>query len=73
MTKPVRSSQGSADGGEDFIDAAIDALISQRVQAKKSKDFKAADAIRDQLASQGIILEDVPGGTAWRRRIRRAV
>lgn len=49
-------------------DAQIDAFIDQRQQAKDSKDFAAADAIRDQLRAQGIELEDKPGGlTQWRR------
>ena len=46
----------------------IDALIEQRATAKKNKDFATADAIRDQLLEQGIILEDGPAGTRWRRR-----
>ncbi|MEM9288691.1 MAG: cysteine--tRNA ligase [Pseudomonadota bacterium] len=46
----------------------IDALIEQRATAKKNKDFATADAIRDQLLEQGIILEDGPDGTRWRRR-----
>ncbi len=46
----------------------IDALIEQRATAKKNKDFATADAIRDQLLEQGIILEDGPDGT--RRRLR---
>ena len=49
-------------------DAAIDALVTQRLDARANKDFKAADRIRDELAAQGVILEDRPGGrTEWRR------
>lgn len=47
--------------------AAVDALIKQRAEARRNKDFAASDRIRDQLAAQGIILEDGAGGTAWRR------
>jgi cysteinyl-tRNA synthetase len=49
-------------------DAAIEALIVRRLEARKNKDFKEADRIRDELAQQGVILEDRPGGrTEWRR------
>ncbi|WP_455204561.1 cysteine--tRNA ligase [Kaarinaea lacus] len=46
---------------------AIDALIQQRNDARKNKDFATSDRIRDELAEQGIVLEDGPGGTTWRR------
>jgi cysteinyl-tRNA synthetase len=49
-------------------DAEIDDLVVQRLEARKNKDFKEADRIRDVLAAQGVILEDRPGGrTEWRR------
>ena len=49
-------------------DEQIDALVAQRQQAKDSRDFAAADGIRDQLRDQGIELEDKAGGlTQWRR------
>jgi cysteinyl-tRNA synthetase len=44
----------------------IEKLIKERDQARSKKDWKRADEIRDQLASQGIILEDTPQGTVWR-------
>ena len=51
------------------IDAEhIEALITERNEARKNKDFGRADQIREQLASEGIILQDVPEGTRWRRR-----
>ena len=57
---------GAATGGLD--EAAIDAQVAQRLDARRNKDFKAADRIRDELAAQGVILEDRPGGrTEWRR------
>jgi cysteinyl-tRNA synthetase len=56
-------------GGDGTDDAArIDALIAQRAAAKKAKDFAEADRIRSELASQGILLEDSPSGTTWRRQ-----
>lgn len=45
----------------------IDALIVQRNDAKKAKNFSDADRIRKELAEAGIVLEDTPQGTIWRR------
>ncbi|MGO1120852.1 cysteine--tRNA ligase [Rhodovibrionaceae bacterium A322] len=56
--------QGEAAGGDG---AEIDALVAERADAKKAKNFARADEIRDQLAAQGIVLEDGPGGTTWRK------
>jgi len=48
-------------------DARIQALIDERAAAKKSRDFARSDAIRDQLAAEGILLEDTPQGVRWKR------
>ena len=48
-------------------DARIQALIDERVTAKKKRDFARSDAIRDQLASEGILLEDSAQGVRWKR------
>ena len=52
-------------GGDD--EAEIEALIAQRLAARKAKDFARADAIRAELLAQGVILEDGAAGTTWRR------
>lgn len=52
---------------EDLLDEEIDALIEERNQARQDKDFEKADAIRDQLREQGIILEDTAQGIRWKR------
>ena len=51
----------------DDLDSEIEALIEERTLARKSKDFKRADEIRDQLKAMGIILEDTPQGVKWSR------
>ena len=56
--------RGSA-GGDD--EARIQALVDERTGAKKARDFARADAIRDQLAAEGVLLEDTPAGVRWRR------
>ena len=48
-------------------DSEIEALIEARQAARKAKDFKEADRIRDELKAQGIILEDTPQGVRWHR------
>lgn len=57
-----------ARGADNSDDARIQALVDERIAAKKARDFARADAIRDQLASEGIILEDTPQGVRWQRR-----
>jgi cysteinyl-tRNA synthetase len=54
--------------GDGVGEAAIDIQIAARQAAKQAKDFKQADAIRQHLLEQGILLEDKPGGlTIWKR------
>ena len=52
---------------EGMLDDDIQTLIDERIQARKDKDFARSDEIRDYLKEQGIILDDTPQGTRWRR------
>jgi cysteinyl-tRNA synthetase len=54
-------------GGAEVDEAAIEAAIAARLAARKAKDWPEADRIRKDLAEKGILLEDGPGGTTWRR------
>jgi cysteinyl-tRNA synthetase len=77
--KKPRSYGYSGQGGFKFGGAAetvfapavsedeINALIEARLAARKAKNFKEADRIRDDLKSKGVILEDGPKGTTWKR------
>lgn len=50
------------------LEADVEALIEKRQQARKAKDFKTADAIRDELAAKGIVLKDTPQGVKWEHK-----
>ena len=52
---------------EDSLDSEIEELIEKRTAARKAKDFKTADEIRDKLKEMGIVLEDTPQGVKWSR------
>jgi cysteinyl-tRNA synthetase len=46
----------------------IESLIKERLTARQNRNFVRADEIREQLLEQGVLLEDGPEGTVWRRR-----
>lgn len=52
----------------ELLDQDIEALIQERAEARKSKNWARADEIRDQLDAEGIVLEDTPQGMRWRRK-----
>ncbi|HRF83691.1 MAG TPA: cysteine--tRNA ligase [Pseudoxanthomonas sp.] len=54
-------------GGSGEDDARIQALVDERSTAKLARDFARADAIRDRLAAEGVLLEDTPQGVRWKR------
>jgi cysteinyl-tRNA synthetase len=51
-----------------LTDSQIDALVAEREQARKGRNFARADAIREELAGRGVILEDSKGGVRWKRK-----
>lgn len=64
----VRPEEWFKGTGKDDLDAEkIDALLAERAEARKAKNFARADEIRDQLAAQGVLIEDGPEGATWRR------
>ncbi|MDQ3617575.1 MAG: cysteine--tRNA ligase [Pseudomonadota bacterium] len=56
-----------ARGADHSDDARIQGLVDERNVARQSRDFARADAIRGQLADEGVLLEDTPAGVRWRR------
>ena len=58
---------GIVEKQEALLDDDIQALIDERLEARKAKNFVRSDEIRDLLKEQGIVLEDTPQGTRWRR------
>ncbi len=64
----VKEGYVEAGGVDELIDGLVSVLIEQRNTARSQKDFAAADAIRVKLEDIGIVLEDKPDGTEWRRK-----
>ena len=64
--EPTAFLQGGA--ASELSAAQIEALIAQRVAARKAKNFAEADRIRKELEAKGVVLEDGAGGTVWRRK-----
>ncbi|MCY3643013.1 MAG: cysteine--tRNA ligase [Acidimicrobiaceae bacterium] len=54
--------------GETDADSAVEELVARRQAAREAKDWAAADALRDELAALGVVVEDTPAGPIWRRQ-----
>ena len=52
----------------DSLSEEIETMIRERDQAREARDWATADRIREQLLTRGIILEDTPTGTVWKKR-----
>ncbi len=61
-------SRGGADRLRPVVEALVQVALDQREAARKRKDFAAADAIRDELARAGVVVEDTPRGPRWELR-----
>jgi cysteinyl-tRNA synthetase len=64
----LKPSEQSGKGSANLSDAQVEGLIEERSQAKKGRDFKRSDEIRNSLLEQGIVLEDTKDGVRWKRK-----
>ena len=62
------SPQVQGDEAGMLSEAGIEALLTERIAARETRDWSAADRIRDQLDAAGVVIEDGPDGTTWRRK-----
>ncbi len=68
LDKRANKALGCIRVAEESIDAQIQTAIHSRQEARKRRDFKESDRIRDELLTQGIVLEDTPQGVIWKRK-----
>ena len=64
---PEQFLKGGEKTGSKLSETEIETAIQKRLEAKKNREWAIADQIRDELKAQGVVLEDVSGGTNWRR------
>ncbi|MEZ4846793.1 MAG: hypothetical protein R2877_07650 [Bdellovibrionota bacterium] len=58
----------SVPGMQDLDVEKIETMLVKRQEARRNKDFATADQIRDEFNAMGIVLEDSPDGTSWRKK-----
>jgi cysteinyl-tRNA synthetase len=63
----VKEAAATDEAADPALAAEVETLIAERAEAKKAKNWARADEIRNTLKTRGIILEDGPGGTTWRK------
>ncbi|NBG89037.1 cysteine--tRNA ligase [Isachenkonia alkalipeptolytica] len=68
LLKRLTGVLGLLEQEEEVLEEEIEALIEQRQEARKNKDYELADEIRDRLQGLGIELKDTPQGVQWRRK-----
>ena len=69
LLEEISASESAENAVDSALSAEIEALIKERNEAKKAKNFGRADEIRQGLNERGIILEDSPNGTNWKRSV----
>lgn len=65
---PAHLSGAASSAGGDLVQPLMDLIIELRANARSNKDFTTADRIRDRLDDTGLVLEDKPDGTIWKRK-----
>ena len=63
----------AGEGANGYTAGTIEMLLEQRRAARADRDFARADGIREQLAVAGIVIEDGPDGTTWRRSLEHPI
>jgi cysteinyl-tRNA synthetase len=69
IVRPETPTAATEDADEDPLAAQVEALIAERIAARKAKDWARADALRHEIDALGVEVMDSPEGTTWRRRI----
>ena len=64
----VVSLRAREDGQSGLSETEIERRMTERQEARRRRDFAASDRIRDELAAQGVLVEDGPQGTRWKRK-----